>query len=86
MRLQGDRSLVEVGNVASVAYTNLNVSYAIPKLKGVTLFLNVRNLFDKQPPPAGLTNQGLPGISGDGWALGDDVVGRYFTVGVRGRL
>lgn len=86
MRFQGDRSLAEVGHVASVAYTNLNVAYSLPRTK-TSLFLNIQNLFDQAPPHAGHDlNQGIPGNSGNGWAVGDDVIGRYFILGVRARF
>jgi outer membrane receptor protein involved in Fe transport len=86
MRFQSDPTKVEVGHVASVAYTNLNASYALPKWPKSTIFLNIQNLFDRMPPRAGSVNPGFPGGSGDGWAIGDDVVGRYFTFGVRARF
>jgi outer membrane receptor protein involved in Fe transport len=76
MRLQGDSSLAEVGHVASVAYTNVNVSYAPPSMAGASFFLNVQNLFNRAPP---VSPQG-------GFAVGDDVIGTYFTVGVRAHL
>jgi outer membrane receptor protein involved in Fe transport len=86
MRLQSDPTKVEVGHVGSVAYTNINASYALPKWPKSSIFLNIQNLFDRSPPRAGSVTPGFPGGSGDGWAIGDDVVGRYFTFGVRARL
>ena len=87
MRFQGDRNLKEVGHVASVAYTNLSLSYVLPTLSTTTIFFNVQNLFDRAPPPASHDlNLGIPGNSGEGWAVGDDVIGRYFTLGVRARF
>jgi outer membrane receptor protein involved in Fe transport len=89
MRFQFDPTLVEVGHVSSVAYTNLNLAYTtsnVPNVASTTVFLNVQNLFDQSPPLAGSINAGLPGGSGDGWAIGDDIIGRYFTLGVRARL
>jgi iron complex outermembrane receptor protein len=89
MRFQYDPTAVEVGHIASVAYTNLNLTYTlpdIPKLSNAGIFLNVQNVFDKLPPHAGSIHQGNPGTSGDGWAIGDDIIGRYFTFGVRARF
>jgi outer membrane receptor protein involved in Fe transport len=86
MHFQADRTLLEIGHVASVAYTNLNLSYALPKWPKSSFYLNVQNLFDKAPPPAGPAGVGLPGNSGNGWAIGDDVIGRYYTVGFRGNF
>ena len=73
-------------NVPAVAFTSLNVSYGIESAYGKSeLFLNVSNLFDKDPPPSAFygsqTNPG--GLQG--FALGDDPVGRAFTFGVRFR-
>jgi outer membrane receptor protein involved in Fe transport len=73
-------------DISSVSYTNLNLTY---RMKGATgqadLFFNVENLFDKQPPPgAFLGANGNPGGFG-GYVYGDDVVGRYYTVGIRYR-
>jgi iron complex outermembrane receptor protein len=70
-----------------VAYTNLSVGYDVPtSLAEVHAFLNVQNLFDKDPPPAGALNHNFPGSFTTTYAVGDDVLGRYFTLGVRVRL
>jgi outer membrane receptor protein involved in Fe transport len=42
------------------------------------LFANIQNLFDTPPPPAATGNG-----PGPGFAAGDDVRGRYLTLGVR---
>jgi iron complex outermembrane receptor protein len=65
--------------VASVGYTDLGVSYKVPSFGGGgELFLNVTNLLNKAPPVYG---------GGDtGWTYQDDLVGRYVTVGVRGKF
>jgi outer membrane receptor protein involved in Fe transport len=86
MRFQSDPSKFEAGHIASVAYTNVNASYALPKWPKSSIFLNIQNLFDKPPPRAGNVNSNFPGGNGDGWAIGDDVIGRYFTFGVRARF
>jgi iron complex outermembrane receptor protein len=66
----------------SYALTNLTVTYE-PK-KGSEFYANVTNLFDKQPDPFGAVGgpSGVPGLFG-GYPQGDDIVGRYFVVGVR---
>jgi outer membrane receptor protein involved in Fe transport len=66
-------------DVASVAYTDLNLGYKVPGWGGDhEIFLNVQNLFDKAPPVYG---------GGDlGWTYQDDPIGRYVTVGVRGKF
>ena len=90
MRFQADRSLVEVGSVASVAYTNFDLAYDLPTRFGkTTMFINIQNLFDQAPPTAATVagnGGGVGGGSGSGWAIGDDVIGRYFTFGVRARF
>jgi outer membrane receptor protein involved in Fe transport len=84
-----------IGNTSSVAYTNLSVSYDVPtSLEQVNVLLNVQNLFNKDPPyaggnpvaGAGGVNNQFPGSYGSGYAVGDDGMGRYFTLGVRVRL
>jgi outer membrane receptor protein involved in Fe transport len=68
-------------HVASFATTNLNIGYEMPLESGnLGLFLNVQNLFDKDPPAAQATGQ-TPGLF-NGWAGTDDPTGRYFTAGV----
>lgn len=87
MRLSGDPTQVWINNhVDAVAYTDLNLSYRTDWSFGQTeFFLNIQNLFDKDPPPAAAAGSGsIPGKYG-GWALGDDAIGRYFTVGLRYR-
>jgi iron complex outermembrane receptor protein len=73
--------------VAAVAYTTLNLAYDLSQQRGrAQVFLNIQNLFDKDPPPAAFFSaQTQPGQFG-GWAVGDDPVGRYYTVGLRVKL
>jgi iron complex outermembrane recepter protein len=73
--------------VASVAYTSMNLSYDLFEQRGrAQVFLNVQNLFDKDPPPAAFYSaQTQPGQFG-GFAVGDDPMGRYYTAGVRVKL
>jgi iron complex outermembrane recepter protein len=87
MKLSGDPTQVWINNhVDAVAYTDLNLSYRTGWLAGeAELFLNVANLFDKDPPPAAAAGSGtIPGQYG-GWSVGDDPIGRYFTLGLRYR-
>jgi outer membrane receptor protein involved in Fe transport len=46
-------------------------------------FVNIQNLFDAEPPVGGYSGNGTRAGLRDGFALGDDVVGRYFTAGFR---
>ncbi len=78
---------LEIGEVSSVAYTNLTVSYEVPTpLARVNTFLNIQNLFDKDPPAAGSLNNQFPGSFPSNYAVGDDVLGRYFTLGIQARF
>jgi iron complex outermembrane receptor protein len=82
-----DPSQTEVGGVPAVFYTNMTVSYDFPtSLQQANVFLNVQNVFDKQPPAAGTLAATFPGSFPGVYAVGDDVVGRYFVLGLRVRL
>ena len=72
-----------IGGVASVFYTNATVSYemSVANVK-TTVFLNIQNLFDKDPPPAGRLANNFPGSFPGVYAIGDDPLGRYFTLGL----
>ncbi len=81
-QFNSDRTLVfAVPRIKSAATTNLSLSY---KLNETQIFATVENLFDKQPEPFGGTGgaSGVPGLFG-GYPQGDDILGRYFTVGFR---
>ena len=74
--------------VSSMTLSNLNVSYRMnwARLKQSDLYLNVQNVFDKEPSPTANTAAATePGRVG-GSAPGDDVIGRYYSLGVRIRL
>ena len=85
MKLSGDPAEVWVDNhVASFATTGLNIAYKIDAWGGdAQLYLNIENLFDKAPPIGGFSGNGTRAGLRDGFALGDDPRGRYFSVGVR---
>jgi outer membrane receptor protein involved in Fe transport len=67
-------------------YTNLNLSYSLKHGdKGQSdLYLNVANLFDRQPAIAGGAPGSFPGNTSP--VNADDVLGRYYTAGVRYRM
>jgi len=70
-------------HLASYGYATLNLSYQLPK-KGrgsFELYGNVRNLFNRSAPRGTTGNQPTTGF-----ALSDDVIGRYYTLGVRAGL
>ncbi len=78
---------LEEGGVGSVRYTNLSLSYDIPLATGqASVFVNVQNLFNKEPPPASQINPAFPGGQNSTFAVGDDVVGAYYVAGFRFRL
>jgi len=76
--------IVSSPRIPSVAYTDLNLAYRFAKSDSTTeLYLNVQNLFNKQPPAAAfLGANGNPGGFG-GFVFGDDPIGTYVTLGVR---
>jgi iron complex outermembrane recepter protein len=77
---------VATPKISPVAYTDLNLSYLFAASESTTeVYLNIQNLFDKQPPAgAFLGANGNPGGFG-GFVFGDDPIGTYFTVGFRYR-
>jgi outer membrane receptor protein involved in Fe transport len=67
-------------------YTNLNIGYTL-KREGwgqVEIYGNIANLFNREPPVSAAYNNPQPGIFGV--VPGDDVIGRYYTLGFRYRL
>ncbi len=66
-------------HVKSKAYTDLALNYRFLK-PGNEVFVHIRNVFDTLP-------QGVQGLSaGSGFPQIDDVVGRFYTAGIRIRL
>jgi iron complex outermembrane recepter protein len=76
----------DMPDVPSVAYTDATLSLKFGENSRYDAFLSVQNLFDKQPPiyiaPG---SAGVPGFSFPA-TTGDDVIGRYMTVGIRVRM
>lgn len=72
--------------VPAVAYTDLNLAFYPGADKNKQFFVSVQNLFDQEAPvfisPAFASNPGFYYPA----ANGDDVIGRYFTIGVRGKF
>lgn len=78
--------IVSTPRIASVAYTDLNLSYLFDQSDSTTeVYLNILNLFNKQPPAAAFlgANGNVGGFGG--FVYGDDPIGTYFTVGFRYR-
>jgi outer membrane receptor protein involved in Fe transport len=72
----------------ATAWSNINFSYAFDPKAGAKadVYFNVQNVFNQLPNPVSFNGaQTEPGLFG-GLALGDDVVGRYFTLGMHVRL
>jgi iron complex outermembrane receptor protein len=88
MKLGGDPTQVWVNNhMASFGTTGVNIAYDLELAKGdAQFFFNVENLFDKSPPPGAFSGNGTRAGLRDGYALGDDPRGRYFSVGVKMRF
>ena len=73
------------GKIPQYVYTDVNISYRT-EIGGheITPYLTIENLFNTRPPLAGSGNAAI-GLFFPS-ASGFDVIGRYFTIGVRGRL
>jgi iron complex outermembrane recepter protein len=81
MRMQGDPTLYFTSRLPSIGYTDVNLTAYLDKDHKKEFFLNVTNLFNAMPPL--YTTSTSPGQS---YALGDDPIGRYFTVGLRAKF
>lgn len=79
--------IVAEPKIASVAYTDLGLAYSFNHgaVRRV-LYVEVRNLFDRQPPPGAYPGAGGAVGQSGGFIQGDDPVGTYFSVGIRWRL
>ncbi len=67
--------------------TDVTFAYDLKMLGGTNqVYLNVQNLFNKEPPPHGAVGgpSSVPGLF-LATTNGDDIMGRYFTVGFRFR-
>ena len=87
MKLGGDPSQVWVNNSMPAFYTtNATFSYTTRTELGQTqLSFNVANLFDAHAPGGGYSGNGTRAGLRDGFAPGDDVVGRAFTLALKVR-
>ncbi len=74
-----------IDKVPSNYTTDTTVSYDLPVLGGTNqVYLSVQNLFNKEPPPHANVggSSSVPGLF-LATTNGDDIMGRYFTVGFR---
>jgi iron complex outermembrane receptor protein len=67
----------------NVAYTDLNVSYKFGEAKNYEGFMTIQNLFNVKPPL--VADSANPGLQFPTNRAFYDVIGTYFTVGVRFR-
>jgi hypothetical protein len=70
------------GKLPAVVYTDLNLRYQLENFGGKQeLFFSVQNLLNKEPPvaPSRIAPVGFPTAAGAGY----DLIGRYFTLGLR---
>lgn len=70
-----------LAHVGSVSYTDFTVEYGLPSLRA-DLFLSITNAFDKRPPTIGPENYN-PGVLYPTARAVYDIVGRYYTAGLR---
>jgi outer membrane receptor protein involved in Fe transport len=79
-----DRGLGRTTTSASFGTTGINLAYKLGWGNGdVQVYFNVENLFDATPPIGAFEGNGTRAGLRDGFALGDDPRGRYYTVGIR---
>ncbi|MCS0631133.1 TonB-dependent receptor [Telluria mixta] len=85
MKLSGDPTEVWLDNhIASFGTAGINLAYKLGWGDGdVQVYVNVDNVFNKVPPIGAFSGNGTRAGLRDGFALGDDPRGRYFTVGIR---
>lgn len=69
--------------IPAVAYTDLTVSFYPGQDKGKQLYFSVQNAFDKQSPVYMIPGMAATPNFQYPVNTGDDVLGRYFTVGAR---
>ena len=71
-----------IPKVPAVAYTDLTLTFYPGQNKNRQIFLSVQNLFDKQSPVYTFAGGATPNFQYP-VNTGDDILGRYFTVGAR---
>ncbi|PHQ64093.1 MAG: hypothetical protein COC10_02630 [Sphingobium sp.] len=66
------------------ATTSVNIAWDVKSRWGdAQFYVNVQNLFDAEPPIGAFTGNGTRAGLRDGYAVGDDPRGRYWTAGVK---
>jgi outer membrane receptor protein involved in Fe transport len=72
------------GMLRAAAFTDMTVNYTVNG--SLQAYLNIRNLFNSPPIRWASAGGSLQPNYLGGFAQGDDIMGRYFTVGLRLRL
>jgi outer membrane receptor protein involved in Fe transport len=88
LRLSGDPThVISSGPVPANSFTNLGLAYRMKGALGdAEAFLNVTNLFDRAPSPAGFYGgQTIPGQQ-TSFPIYDDPLGRAYAIGLRTRF
>ena len=82
MKLGGDPTQYWVYNhIAAFGTTGVTLNW--DDGHRLQYYANVQNLFNAAPPPGGYSGNSTRAGLRDGYALGDDVRGRYYTVGIK---
>ena len=82
MKLGGDPTQVWAYNhINSFGTTGLNLAWNDGSR--VQYYVDAQNLFNAAPPPGGYSGNGTRAGLRDGFALGDDVRGRFYTIGLK---
>jgi outer membrane receptor protein involved in Fe transport len=72
------------GKLPPVWYTDVTLNYKMtPAVGDLNLFFNVRNLFNKQPDHYAASGANAQIGSLGGYLPGEDIIGRYYTAGLR---
>ncbi len=88
MKLGGDPTQVWANNhMGAFGTTGINIAYDF-KAGGVgyEAFFNMQNVFNAIPPLGAYSGNGTRAGLRDGFAIGDDIRGRYFTMGAKVRF
>jgi outer membrane receptor protein involved in Fe transport len=79
--------LADHANSPAIQYTGLNIGYQFENVPSKpTLFLKIDNLFDVNPPFYYQLPSGQPGDAINANRSLYDIVGRAFTLGIRGKF
>jgi hypothetical protein len=87
MKLSGVPGEFWVNNhLPAFATTNINIAFKPKSAQAFEFYVNVQNLFDAMPPTGSYTGNGTRAGYRDGYPVGDNPIGRFFTAGVRAKF